>query len=82
MVGGGQHTSALDRAGHRGHIPPHAQSSRRSGRQYHISRNKEVYDAQLYALCQALQIVDEGGERVQHYNILTDCLRHRSGCLR
>ena len=37
-----------------------------------LGRNKEVYDAELYAIRQALQAFDERGERDQRYTIFAD----------
>ena len=45
-----------------------------TGRQYYLGRNKEVYDAELYALRQTIQIFDEGREGAALH-----CLRKGSG---
>ena len=41
-------------------------------RRYHIGKNKQVFDAELYALHQAVQIFDERNEQSQCYTILSD----------
>ena len=43
-----------------------------AGRQCHLGRNKDVYDAELYALRQAMQLFDKRGEREQRYTIFAD----------
>ena len=43
-----------------------------TGRRYHLGKNKEVYDAELYALYQAAKLFDERNERDQAYTILSD----------
>ena len=43
-----------------------------TGRRYHLGKNKEVYDAELYALYQAAKIFDERNDRDQTYTILSD----------
>ena len=43
-----------------------------TGRRYRLDRNKEVFDAELYALCQAPNTFDERGEEGQDYTILSD----------
>ena len=43
-----------------------------TGRRSHLGKNKEVFDAELYALYQAAKIVDERREEGQDYTILTD----------
>ena len=43
------------------------------GRQHHLGRNNEVYNAELYAhIRQSLQIFDERGERVRRYTLFAD----------
>lgn len=43
-----------------------------TGRRYHLGKNKEVFDAELYTLYQAVEIFDEPKERDQSYTILSD----------
>ena len=40
-----------------------------TGRRYHLGRNKEVYDAELYALYRALQTFDSREEWNRRYTI-------------
>ena len=42
------------------------------GCQWHFGRNKEVYKAGLYSIRQAVQILDERGERDRRYTIFAD----------
>ena len=41
-------------------------------RRYHLGKNKQVFDAELYALHQAVQIFDERNEQSQCCTILSD----------
>ena len=43
-----------------------------TGRRFHPGKNKEVFDAELYALYQAAKIMDERREEGQDYTIQTD----------
>ena len=43
-----------------------------TGRRFHLGKNKEVFDAELYALYRAAKILDERGEEGQDYTILSD----------
>ena len=43
-----------------------------TGRRFRLGKNKEVFDAVLYALYQAAKIMDERREEGQDYTILTD----------
>ena len=40
-----------------------------AGRRYHLGRNKEVYDAELYALYRATKVLEERGEENRNYTI-------------
>ena len=43
-----------------------------AGRRYRLGKNKEVFDAELYALYRATKILEERGEQGQDYTILSD----------
>ena len=42
-----------------------------AGRRYRLGKNKEVFDAELYALYRATKILEERGEQGQDYTILS-----------
>ena len=42
------------------------------GRGLYIGRNKEVFGAEVFAITQALEVIDERGEEGQHYTIFSD----------
>ena len=43
-----------------------------TGRRFHLGTNKEVFDAEVFAICQALSIVDQRQERGRQYTIFVD----------
>ena len=47
-------------------------SSGWAGRRYHISDNKEVFDAEVYAVFQALSIIDQRQESGYRYTAFVD----------
>lgn len=43
-----------------------------TGRHFHLGTNKEAFDAELYAVCQATEIFEDRNESDQESTILTD----------
>ena len=44
-----------------------------TGRRFHLGTNKEVFDAEVYAIYQALRIFEERQQSGRKYTILSDC---------
>ena len=43
-----------------------------TGRRFHLGKNKEVFDAEVYAIFQALSIINQRQERVHRYTVFVD----------
>ena len=43
-----------------------------TGRQYHLGRNKKVFDAELHTLCRALQVFGDREESGRRYTIFSN----------
>ena len=43
-----------------------------AGCRYHLGNNKEVFDAEVFAVYQALDAIDQRRERGRRYNIFVD----------
>ena len=44
-----------------------------TGKRFHLGTNKEVFDAEVYAIYQALRIFEERGQSGKKYMIFSDC---------
>ena len=44
-----------------------------TGRRFHLGTNKEVFDAEVYAIYQALRVFEERGQTGRKYTIFSDC---------
>ena len=44
-----------------------------TGRRFHLGTNKEVFDAEVYAIYQALRIFEERGQSGEKYTVFPDC---------
>ena len=44
-----------------------------TGRRFHLGTNKEVFDAEVYAIYQALSIFEERGQSGRKHTVLSDC---------
>ena len=44
-----------------------------TGRRFHLGTNKEVFDAEVYAIYQALRIFEERHQSGRKYTISSDC---------
>lgn len=71
---GGRKGTAVDRAEYGDNVKVHAGlgEARWTGRSYHLGRNKEMFDAELYALYRASKILEERGEESQNCIIWTN----------
>ena len=52
------------------HLYPHRVPS---GRRFYLGDNKEVFDAEVFAILQALRVFDERGQSGKEYTIFSDC---------
>ena len=43
------------------------------GRRFHLGTNKEIFDAEVYAIYQALRVFEERGQAGRKYTIFSDC---------
>ena len=44
-----------------------------TGRRFHLGTNKEVFDAEVYAIYQALRVFEERGQTGRKYTVFSDC---------
>ena len=44
-----------------------------TGRRFHLGTNKEVFDAEVYAIYQALSIFEERDQSGRKYTVFSDC---------
>ena len=44
-----------------------------TGKRFHLGTNKEVFDAEVYAIYQALRIFEERQQSGWKYTVLSDC---------
>ena len=49
------------------------QDGERMGRQFYLGDNKEVFDAEVYAIYQALKVFEERRQAGKKYTIFSDC---------
>ena len=69
LVGEGGQAATMGWPCHRQDLHPRMERGRLTGRRYRLGKNKEVFDAELYALYQASEILEERGEQGQEYTI-------------
>ena len=72
MVAGGRGGPSLDWPEHREEIHPRTEESRLDGEEIPPRKNKEVSDAELYALYQAAKTFEAREEEGRSYTILSD----------
>ena len=56
----------------RGQAPEGRQHLRGTGRRFHLGTNKEVFGAEVYAMYQALNIIDRRQENGHKYTVFVD----------